>query len=48
MAENKNINAQLTIKANSTNSISFADDGAFTVLNADAVLRVNQRIEVWG
>lgn len=38
----------LHINANATNTISFTDGGTYTEMNADVVLRVNQRIEVWG
>ena len=42
------VNGGFYVNANSTNGISFTDDGTFTAINADAVLRINQRVEVWG
>ena len=38
----------LNINANATHGIRFTDDGTFTGLYADSVLRVYQRVEVWG
>jgi hypothetical protein len=42
------VSGSLNINANATNGIRFENDGSYTTLNADTVLRVNQRLEVWG
>jgi hypothetical protein len=42
------VSGSLNINANATNGIRFENDGSYTTLNADTVLRVKQRLEVWG
>jgi len=47
MADQKIINSSLKILPVS-NGVSFDSDGSYTRLNADTVLRIGQRVEVWG
>ena len=47
-SEKLEVAGNLKIQANATNAISFKNDGSFTSMYSDAVLRIYQRVEVWG